>query len=63
VVCYELSTHKRFHLLIFADFDPEEDRAVESNDDEGSDSQESNDERLGTEHYIEIGQEAGLRAA
>jgi hypothetical protein len=43
-----------FHLLICVDFDPEEDRAVESND-EWSASQESSEERLGTEHYVEVG--------
>ncbi len=42
------------HLLNTADFDPEEDVAVQSSN-EGSDSQESSDERLGTEHYVEVG--------
>lgn len=49
-------------MLILADFDPEEDGAVES-DDEGSSSQESNDERLGTEHYVAVGYEIDLRVA
>jgi hypothetical protein len=42
------------YLLILADFDPEENVAVDS-DDEGSDPQESSDEQLGTEHYVEVG--------
>jgi hypothetical protein len=43
-----------FNLTILVDFDPEGDGVVQSSD-EGSDSQESNDERLETEHYVEVG--------
>jgi hypothetical protein len=48
-----------FVLTLYIDFDPEENGASHSSD-EGSDSQQSDDGLIGTEHYVEVGCEGSL---
>jgi hypothetical protein len=44
-------------MLTFADYDPEDNVVVENSEDQ-SGSEDSDDDRVGTEHYVEVGYDA-----